>query len=571
MFKRSVTFCLMLLLLVGMIVPVLPKAQAAYENTHVNTGNQRYDIIQIAATQLGYGEGAGGYTKYGAYHGNPNADWCGYFVSWCARQANVSTSVLPKQGWAAASKWGLSTFTAYQRIPQSGDLYFRNTAHVGFVYYVDEDAGKFYTLEGNSVGDKVVCRALDLYSYSFGSPNYSGSNNSGHTHSYNETYNETAHPHKEYHKCSCGRTEYTGNTKVVDSCVSCIQENCNHTYSNWASEGNSKHSRTCSKCNKKETGDHSWKDVQLLKEASCKETGSKVQKCNTCSSERTVTIAKTDDHDYGEWSYYNKQYHLRTCSICKRNDTKKHDVNENAWQTDGENHWHECKDCKEKYEEDAHTFPGDCLSACDVCKYLRAEGHSYSVYWSHNETQHWQDCVVCDDATEAQDHVYSAACDEDCDVCGYVREVEHSYGQQMHTDGEGHWYECDVCGKIDGFSNHLPGAQATEESGQFCTACEFEIAPKIPHVHYFTYYCEGNTHWGECRCGEVIPPENHAWDLATGTCSDCHVTNAHQPNSRNWDFVWLIMASAVVTTTVVTTAVMIRNGKKRRAQELGME
>ena len=111
MFKRVISVCLAVMLAVGMVAFMATPAQAAYENTHVNTGNQRQDIIAVAVTQLGYGETNGGYTKYGEFHGNSYADWCGYFVSWCARQANVPTSVLPKQGFAAASSWGLTTFT----------------------------------------------------------------------------------------------------------------------------------------------------------------------------------------------------------------------------------------------------------------------------------------------------------------------------------------------------------------------------------------------------------------------------------------------------------------------------
>ena len=139
MLKRVTILCLTAVLLLGLLLPMATKVQAAYENTHTNTGNQRADIIAIAATQLGYTEEEGGWTKYGDFHGNAYADWCGYFVSWCARQADVSTSVLKQQGWAGAGYWGLPTFTASERLPQPGALYFRGTAHDGFVYYTSGD------------------------------------------------------------------------------------------------------------------------------------------------------------------------------------------------------------------------------------------------------------------------------------------------------------------------------------------------------------------------------------------------------------------------------------------------
>ena len=68
-------------------------ASAVYDNTHVNTGNGRNDIVEIAKTQVGYYEGIeqyAGYTKYGYwYHQYMNehsafitAAWCAMFVSW---------------------------------------------------------------------------------------------------------------------------------------------------------------------------------------------------------------------------------------------------------------------------------------------------------------------------------------------------------------------------------------------------------------------------------------------------------------------------------------------------------
>ena len=43
-----------------------------------------------------------------------------------------------------------------------------------------------------------------------------------HTHSYTTTEFEAAHPHRVYEKCSCGATRYTGATKFVSTCSSCM-------------------------------------------------------------------------------------------------------------------------------------------------------------------------------------------------------------------------------------------------------------------------------------------------------------------------------------------------------------
>ena len=568
MLKRIVSVCIAAVLMLGVVAAMSNTAYAAYENTHVNTGNQRSDIIAVAVTQLGYGEEAGGYTKYGAFHGNSYADWCGYFVSWCARQANVPTSVLKKQGWAKASAWGLSTFTASQRTPQPGDLYFRGTAHVGFVYYVS--GNYFYTLEGNSVGDKVVSRALSLYSssYTFASPNYGGSsNNSSHTHAL-ETKYESAHPHKEYKKCGCGYTSYTGTNKILDDCIDCIQANCSHTYSAWESIGDSKHQRSCSKCKKTETKTHDWYDVKTIKEPSCKETGSKSQACLTCNTTRTVTLAKTDNHVYGKWEFYNNRYHTRVCSVCERVDTQRHNVDDDNWKSDDTKHWHECTDCGKQYDEQDHGYGGSCVAPCETCKHVREQGHSYSQQWQYDENQHWQVCESCDEKSLAVEHQFDNECDDTCNTCGYQRDAHHSYGEEMLTDGVNHWNECDVCGHKDGFGQHTPGAQATESSAQYCTVCGYEVAPMLTHEHKIHYSSDSNTHWGVCDCGYKVATENHAWDISTGRCSVCQVISVQETESQNWDLVWLLMAGAVVTTTVVTTTVMIRNGKKRRAEQM---
>ena len=43
----------------------------------------------------------------------------------------------------------------------------------------------------------------------------------GHTHSYTTTGVETVHPHREYKKCACGNSYYTGNTVYNDACEVC--------------------------------------------------------------------------------------------------------------------------------------------------------------------------------------------------------------------------------------------------------------------------------------------------------------------------------------------------------------
>ncbi len=202
--KRIVSAVLCVL----MIGSVLPLASfAAYENTHTNTGNQIEDLIAVATTQIGYTEGnstsqqggtsggSGNYTKYGAWYGiNPGA-WCAMFVSWCANQAGIPSTVITKhascdlgmQWFQNKGVWQWSPACGGSYVPKRGDIiYFRtNTAqvtdstHVGIVY--NSDSSKVYTIEGNA-SNKCQTKSYSLssaYILGYGTPKYtSGSSSS---------------------------------------------------------------------------------------------------------------------------------------------------------------------------------------------------------------------------------------------------------------------------------------------------------------------------------------------------------------------------------------------------------
>lgn len=62
------------------------------------TGNYRDDLVAVANSQLGYAEAPDG-SNYFAYWydpSNPTADWCTEFFDWCAAQAHIPASIVPK-------------------------------------------------------------------------------------------------------------------------------------------------------------------------------------------------------------------------------------------------------------------------------------------------------------------------------------------------------------------------------------------------------------------------------------------------------------------------------------------
>ncbi len=162
-------------------------------------GNSSSCLVYTARTQIGYkekasnrdldsftaNEGSANYTKYGAWYGiNPGA-WCAMFVSWCARQVNIPTSIIPQY---SSCTEGMNTFigqkvfeysTSYDGsyTPKIGDIFFSGTSktvstHTGIV--VDRSGNTITVVDGN--WDNQV--SIHTYSLSdssligFASPNY---------------------------------------------------------------------------------------------------------------------------------------------------------------------------------------------------------------------------------------------------------------------------------------------------------------------------------------------------------------------------------------------------------------
>ena len=163
------------------------------------TGDQAKDIVEIAKSQVGYHEGTSAsdlsgegtnktnsYTEYSStLHKHANVAWCAYFVSWCARQARIPISVIPKNGRASiiCEESGLAG-TYYDvtsgYVPQPGDLFFLEPTLDGAYYIAERSAktgipalsshvgiitkvsgGRMYFVEGNA-GELVRSSSIPL-------------------------------------------------------------------------------------------------------------------------------------------------------------------------------------------------------------------------------------------------------------------------------------------------------------------------------------------------------------------------------------------------------------------------
>lgn len=140
-----------------------------YDNMNVDYASL---LVSIALKEEGYVEGSNNYTKYGVWYGEKygkefeNGAWCAMFVSWCANQANISTSIIPEYALCSAGEQWFMRQDAFgykgEYTPKTGDIIFFTSAgagHTGIV--VKCENGKLYTIEGNT-SNMCAQRTYDL-------------------------------------------------------------------------------------------------------------------------------------------------------------------------------------------------------------------------------------------------------------------------------------------------------------------------------------------------------------------------------------------------------------------------
>lgn len=536
MFKKQTRSVLTLILVIALLIPFFTTGvSAAYENTYYNTGDMRDDIIGVALTQVGYSEGDGGYTKYGDWYGYPYLDWCGMFVSWCAKEADIPTSILKRTGIADPDCFGLSYMDGSYYTPIKGDLFFKKDfSHVGLVYYTDGDY--FYTVEGNTSdvgweGTSVLIQRRRISDCYFSSPDYYGSySDDSYTdyscdHNYITEY-DSSHPHDEYEICTnCDDFYYTGYEGFSDDCTECIQSECDHEFNSWSTNGDGTHSRTCSDCDFEECESHDWNVVKILKDATCIEEGSEQVNCSVCNTTTTMTIDATEVHTYSRISYINETEHQTVCSGCSDKTVSTHTLS-NDWNYNNLYHWTSCVDCNGRIANSEHNFSNGCMDACLDCGYVNTNGHKTTGVKLNDENQHWEVCIKCGQETNIAAHTYTSVCDRSCNDCGFERTSSTDHNYVTKSNETGHWESCTAC-----FSTTTPLSHTTEHEAQnwenkACSTCAYVLRSADTHIHTYEYVnADAHTHWGTCACGEEIPAEVHIWDFNTNTCSICGTHN----------------------------------------------
>ncbi|MGI6336804.1 MAG: Cna B-type domain-containing protein [Eubacteriales bacterium] len=138
------------------------------------TGVWADDIVAIAQSQLGYVESTEnyivmddgitikGYTRYGAWWGDPYGDWAATFVSFCLNYANIPGTAFPYEAFCdrwvnILSKPDINLYRSrYEYIPSKGDIiFFDNDGdgicdHAGIVAAFTPDTAQIKIIEGDS-------------------------------------------------------------------------------------------------------------------------------------------------------------------------------------------------------------------------------------------------------------------------------------------------------------------------------------------------------------------------------------------------------------------------------------
>ena len=128
--------------------------------------DQRDKIMQVAASQVGYKEYSGDNNKYGVWYGMNSNPWCAMFVSWCAAQAGISTSIIPKMAYVPYMVKFFQSRGLYRArgsyTPKKGDIvFFGDSGHVGLVESVS--GNNVITIEGNTSSGGNVSNGEGVY------------------------------------------------------------------------------------------------------------------------------------------------------------------------------------------------------------------------------------------------------------------------------------------------------------------------------------------------------------------------------------------------------------------------
>lgn len=190
------------------------------------------------------------------------------------------------------------------------------------------------------------------------------------------------------------------------------------------------------------------------------------------------------------------------------------------------------------------TMPGNDVTL--TTNYCDHEG--FTVIKSDSAV-HWYDCTNCGE-TEINKEPHSggtadcinrAKCKDCTTEYGTVDTSNHAdnASAEWTSDETNHWYKC-ACGARLEPAAHTSSGEATEDTAETCTICEYVIAPATGHINHKAdaskWLSDETNHWHKCAgCEEKMDIAAHIfgdWNIETEaaattegkktrTCSTC--------------------------------------------------
>lgn len=284
--------------------------------------------------------------------------------------------------------------------------------------------------------------------------------------------------------------------------------------STWTTD-NVNHARSCTVagCSYAEAGAHTWANEQIIKEATCKDKGTKSFTCSTCSVTKYEDIPLKTTHTYDNDCD-------AECNVCAAKRDASHKFSK-AWSKNGSSHWHACERCGEKSDTASHV-PGPLATEersqnCLTCGYVIVARlnhvHKPGASWESDKDGHWRTCTSCSMELNYEKHDIGTGCDG-CKTCGYTDPNTHIYDGVWEMDRVSHWAICTVCHQASDLEEHIPGDPATKDHPQTCTKCGYVLAEFSEHEHASidVWMFNSAEHWEVCECGEKLNIAPHEWD-----------------------------------------------------------
>ena len=298
-----------------------------------------------------------------------------------------------------------------------------------------------------------------------------------------------------------------------------IPKNQNHVYGQWNRVDGNNHSGACTLCGQQATVPHTWDEGNVIEAASCTKTGWKDQTCTGCGETARVQIP-VQPHAYSGFQVVSDTNHTHRCAVCGAEEVQAHSFT-GSYRHNINEHYRLCDDCGYQSAGHPHTPGAEATDTtpqlCSDCgRVLRPAGnhvHNFQDTWSADHQTHYYACDGCNEQSGLQLHWFADDCDESCDICGYERVAPHDFDDDLTGDGAGHYYPCRNCGEKGEYTPHVPGEIASIAAAQTCTACGWEITPRLEHEHDYSF-----EHQHLCACGETAPME------ANGDCVYCKQT-----------------------------------------------